>query len=373
MGDKIEVLGQDERVKSDAPIFIAKDLPAVIQGQIGKLNELDVSIKKAVEAAENSKKSADRAEKMSAGFGKKKAAIEELQSAEVDLAGAVQSGAEAQKISFEFQTKLAQITKYLFGLGVSNIASNRFVVRELEMRLKGASQKELSELARDELISVVKQLKEQEDILKKQEDFSRALKIQYQKNRQIEAELQLQAETDRRHDEQLKLSEDSDKKIEEQLDEQMQLDGIQDKQLKFQEETDKRHDEQLKLHTENDKKFEKQLEVQSELDKLNSKKLQDQIKTDKRHDELFKVQHENIKMNEKRFVIMQKKYNKLLVKSENSLKSIELQKLEINRLNEEIHNLGNILDFKANKTLSIITLVIAIFAFAFSLLSLIIF
>jgi DNA-binding ferritin-like protein (Dps family) len=84
------------------------------------------------------------------------------------LAEAVQSGAKAQKISFEFQQRLAEISKYLFNLGVSNIVANNTVVRDLEMRMRGASEKELSELARQELTAVVKRLKEQQDILHKQ-------------------------------------------------------------------------------------------------------------------------------------------------------------------------------------------------------------
>ncbi|MDX1771406.1 MAG: hypothetical protein R3328_07765, partial [Planococcaceae bacterium] len=117
-----------------------QDLPMLIETQIGKLNELQKSVKKAIKAAEMASDSAENARYKSAGFGKKKVAIEELQTAGVDLAKAVQSSAEAQKISFEFQSKLTEISKYLLALGVSNIASNRFVVRELEMRLSGASE-----------------------------------------------------------------------------------------------------------------------------------------------------------------------------------------------------------------------------------------
>ena len=70
-------------------------------------------------------------------------------------------------MSFEYQKKLGEITKYLFGLGVTNIAMNRSVVRELELKLQGASAEELDEFARRELLGVVKQLKAQEDIMKK--------------------------------------------------------------------------------------------------------------------------------------------------------------------------------------------------------------
>ncbi|WP_132470456.1 hypothetical protein [Novosphingobium sp. ST904] len=85
-------------------------------------------------------------------------------------------GTHAQKISFDFQARLAEVTKYLFKLGVGNIAATRIVVRELEMRLHGASDEELSDLARQEVLSVIRQLKEQEDLLWKQKKMNEVLR-----------------------------------------------------------------------------------------------------------------------------------------------------------------------------------------------------
>ncbi len=156
-------------------------LPDQIARQVDKLNELDASVKAAIAAAKQAEKHASDASQKSAGRGlfadHKKAAIEELQSSGIMLAKAIQLGVKAQKTSFEFQQRLADITKYLFKLGVSSIAANRFVVRELELRLQGASEEKLSELARQEILLVVKQLKDQEDILKKQESILKRQKI----------------------------------------------------------------------------------------------------------------------------------------------------------------------------------------------------
>ena len=71
------------------------------------------------------------------------------------------------KKTFEYQKRLTNISYGLFRLGATNIAYNRSLVREIELRLKGASEKEISELARNELVRVVTQLKEQEDLQKK--------------------------------------------------------------------------------------------------------------------------------------------------------------------------------------------------------------
>jgi hypothetical protein len=185
---------------------INADLPQIIEGQVTKLNKLDKSVGKALDAAEKAKESAEKAKSMSTGFWNKKEVIEKLQSAGKDLAEAVMSEAEVQRISFEFQTELAKISKYLFALGVSNITSNRNVAHELELRLKGASEEELSELARQEIKNVVEQLKAQEDILIKQatltklvEGHDRELKVLFQQDQQQDEQLRAQAENDKEH------------------------------------------------------------------------------------------------------------------------------------------------------------------------------
>ncbi|MEH7653482.1 hypothetical protein, partial [Bacillus safensis] len=147
--------GQNDIFKRSYKVEEA-DLPEIISTQVKKLNEVDINVKKAMYAAREAEDSAEKASKLSAGFGQKKKAIEELQKVNVSLAKATQSGVQAQKTSFEFQKKLAEISKYLFSLGVSNIAHNRMVLRELEMRLQNASEEEISELAQQELMQVIK-------------------------------------------------------------------------------------------------------------------------------------------------------------------------------------------------------------------------
>ena len=145
----------------------ASQVPSIIQEQFDGLTALKQNVSEATKKADAAKKSAKSAKEKSAELFHKKEAIESLQEATVDLAEAQISAAQAQEVSFEYQQKIAEITKYLFALGVSNIAMNRSVVRELELKLKGASEEELDEFARQEIIAVVKQLKAQEDIMKK--------------------------------------------------------------------------------------------------------------------------------------------------------------------------------------------------------------
>jgi|LSQX01.2.fsa_nt_gb hypothetical protein len=151
-------------------------VPSRINEEFLYLKVLKDKIITATEKAEIAQFSAEKAKKEAVGVFRKKEAIESLQEATVHLAEAQIAAVEAQELSFEYQKKLGEITKYLFGLGVSNLAMNRSVVRELEMRLKGASEEELDELARQEILGVVRQLKAQEDIMKKQIELSERIK-----------------------------------------------------------------------------------------------------------------------------------------------------------------------------------------------------
>ncbi len=165
-----------KKKKADIELVNENQIPAIIEEQFTGLSELSKSVEASIKKAEDAQSSAKVANEKTAGLFQKKEAIESLQKATGNLADAQISAAQAQKVSFEYQKKLGEITKYLFGLGVTNIATNRMVVRELELRLKGASEEELNELARQEILGVVRQLKAQEDIMKKQEELTGRVK-----------------------------------------------------------------------------------------------------------------------------------------------------------------------------------------------------
>ena len=135
---------------------------------------------------ETAKAAAEKADNLKeVKFGKKKAAIEELQAtvrdmsnaqseavdAQFALAKAEKQASEALRISFECQSKLGEMAKAMVQYSVSNVAHSRIVVRELEARLNGANREELSDLARQELESVCAEIQRQQDIMAKQEQL----------------------------------------------------------------------------------------------------------------------------------------------------------------------------------------------------------
>lgn len=161
------------------------NIPDIVAGRIEDISALE----KEVENSESSAKAAmeyvgtqmTRYEEKGVWIfrhraGNTKDIVEDTQEAVERLASAQQVSVNALKKSFEFQKKLAETSKYLFELGCANITVNRIAVRAIEAKLNGASKGEISELARQEMMAVVRQLKEQEDILKKQEFLTSKVK-----------------------------------------------------------------------------------------------------------------------------------------------------------------------------------------------------
>ena len=160
--------------------FSIEQLPTIIGDTYKNITEVDRKISNAVSKAEEAKALADIASKKEAGWsffgGDKKEAIEAVQSAAISQANALSDSVDANKQLFENQKKMSDALRYLFGLGVANMAANRTVVRELELKLQNASKEELSELARQEITNVILQLRAQEDMQYKLENHNRILR-----------------------------------------------------------------------------------------------------------------------------------------------------------------------------------------------------
>ena len=157
-----------------------EQLPTIIGDTYKNITEVDRKISNAVSKADEAKTLADIASKKEAGWsffgGDKKEAIEALQSAAISQANALSDSVDANKQLFENQKKMSDALRYLFGLGVANMAANRTVVQELELKLQNASKEELSELARQEITNVILQLRAQEDMQYKLENHNRILR-----------------------------------------------------------------------------------------------------------------------------------------------------------------------------------------------------
>ena len=157
--------------------FNPKKLPSIIEERVCQIEKYSVAKIEAERAADKASEAAKKAKECQVTWiSGKKVAIENLQSAVMEQSSAINSLVLAQKNAFNSINKLAEVENFLLAIGVMNTGLNRMVIRELELRLKNASKERLSELARLEIESIIKQLHAQEDANRRIEVHASALK-----------------------------------------------------------------------------------------------------------------------------------------------------------------------------------------------------
>ena len=207
-----------------------EEMPGIISQQFDKIIEIDKQIAIAEEKCATAKA---LAEKQVAVKGVHKSeAISSTQNAVRSIVDAQVSLAEAQKMLFENQQQLAAGMRYLLILGASSIAMNRIVIAELENKLKKATSEQLSEAARQELIGVIKLLKEQESAFSKQDRMSEEIKAHG-------VEIIGIKEVDKKQDE-------KDKEHDNLIAQNASVNKDQDTEIKRQKKIDEQHDLLLK-------------------------------------------------------------------------------------------------------------------------------
>ena len=139
------------------------DLPGVISRRADSLVLLSRKKDEALSQAISASQSAENASKINLKWYKSdRPAIEALQDATV----------------FDSQQKIADVSDFLLSLGLVNTALSQTVIRQIELKLQKASKEKISELARQELLSVINQLKAQELMQNKLEKHSKLLEQQ---------------------------------------------------------------------------------------------------------------------------------------------------------------------------------------------------
>lgn len=216
----------------DTNLIQENNLSEIISSQVDIVKKLDKKVTEAMNKASGAKNSAKMAHEKSTGWFKNTGAIESLQSAIRDIGEATEANAESQKIMYDYMQKIAQITKNLITIGCSSIAMNRATVRELELKLTGASKEKLSELAKKELFKVITQLKQQEDIMSKQEHLTTEVYKQSKKLQNVEIILTEKDNLDSHQSEQIHGLTDLVEQHQRHFKTKDEIDQEQDKRLK---------------------------------------------------------------------------------------------------------------------------------------------
>lgn len=177
-----------EKLKEELNVTIANEITQLINeanamsctcdvqdiGDVEMYENIDDSkiyIDKSIANAENAKKNLEVLKELPEShfytFGRNKNKTEQTQVVLGEVITAVEQNTDATKALFNNQARLALFSKRLFALSVLSLAANRIVVREIQLRLEKASKEKISELAKQELINVLAQIKKQQDIEEK--------------------------------------------------------------------------------------------------------------------------------------------------------------------------------------------------------------
>ena len=192
----------------DMESIAQENLPHELETKILNIVEIDELIQSAREKAEQAQQKAKS--QAEPGWFKNRKAIESTQSAVTSLAEAQADISDSQVVLFENQRRMSEGMKFLLGLGVTNLTYNSMVIRTLYNKLKNTPPEEMSELAREELKRVVKQLLQQRTILQQQEQLDQKVsglkkhdKAQDDRISENAEELSKQAQKDFEHDKKL--------------------------------------------------------------------------------------------------------------------------------------------------------------------------
>lgn len=96
---------------------------------------------------------------------------------------------EAQKLSFEYQQRLAEAVHQCFMMSVQDIAITRATINKLEELLKGEEKEGASDLLQTEVKKLISQLVAREDLLNRLENSEQKVKILENRIEQLEVHL----------------------------------------------------------------------------------------------------------------------------------------------------------------------------------------
>ena len=152
----------DEIVYEGKTIKVS-EFPSLLTQQVSLINDNSENIINAKEKAKKAQAAAEKAKNTRVKWNNKKASIEALQEALEPMIDALDEQTDIADSLSKSIRAVSDATRFLFVLGVSNMAANRMVIRELELKLSNASKEQISALAQQELHNVLNQLKAQED------------------------------------------------------------------------------------------------------------------------------------------------------------------------------------------------------------------
>lgn len=167
-----EINNELMEISSKSENEISLELEKRFQGFLEAKQGLEDIEKNAIKAQERIEKSKAR----KTGIFNKGKKIDEIENILVDMANNDVDSVKMSQRMLELQQKQSQELRFVLMLGLSNLASNRATVHFLKEKLENKKGIKLSSIEKEEILSTIKQLKEQEDIFIKQENLTNKVK-----------------------------------------------------------------------------------------------------------------------------------------------------------------------------------------------------
>lgn len=299
----IKMENQELMIKQEQPsLAIIEDqkavedfLSAIDKGQmdvftaISKATEISTLIKNKIDKwdkeAEDKKKAIEDKASRSAKLGHKKEAIIGLQEVTKEIYSFQEDFVVAQKLSFANQTALGFISDALFRLGTINQSNYDSMVEKITMMLSDASQEELDEFSRRQLMKTLTDLKNQESMQKKYRALSNEVRNQ---NERLNAQDNINLDVDQQLNEiekQNLLQDELIKQNKNDLEKQVDKDIEHDEKLAEIDRTDESQNEKISQNANKITEHEKTLENQKSKDDEHDEKLKAINQTDENQDE----------------------------------------------------------------------------------------
>lgn len=257
------------------------ELPAIINGQVAKINELGKKIESVMDKASAAKTAAEKAQGKSAGFGHKREAIEELQRSGVASAEAIGDTVDALKESFEYEKQLGEISKFLIALAAYSAEHTAQMIAQLKAAvLNKDTGNSLNAEAKERLVQVIRQLETQGETLKRQEELAQEIADQ-------QALLEEKDEQDDQQDAQIAQNAENISAHGKTLTAHQQENARQDREIQNLQQQDEQQDVLIAQNTQDISSANQQLEVQQQKDAEHDAQIASLVQEDDQQDVLI--------------------------------------------------------------------------------------
>ncbi|WMJ89250.1 hypothetical protein [Anaerocolumna sp. MB42-C2] len=209
---------------------------------------------------------------------------------------------EVQETQMAYQHQIADATKFLYGLSAYNMASTQSVLINLEAVLSGASKEKLGEMAQQQLLLAMDQLKNQENII-----------LRIQENRNLIDELSMDLSN---HD--CRIESNAEKNFD--LDRRIDALEKSDKEFHIKE---IKQDNFIQGSIEHNKKQDIKIEELVQMHNEQNKLLQNGVERDIKQDELLATHYEKLSEHDKSFEEQRNKISKLELQNGNNTDEIK--------------------------------------------------